>query len=115
MIQDDKSTALLHQRPIAKFGWMQLRRHLMAKAWITSQGVTVVVDESQPAQSGTGESYARIWTPANAAELPEEYPSLARLPAWVPPGYIMQARAALIYWNMSQESPSALLVEWPNG
>ncbi len=87
----------------------------MAKAWITSQGVTVVVDESQPAQSGTGESYARIWTPANAAELPEEYPSLARLPAWVPPGYIMQARAALIYWNMSQESPSALLVEWPNG
>jgi hypothetical protein len=81
---------------------------------ITSQGVTIIVEDSQPAQSGEGESYARIWTPANAVDLPKDYPSLAKLPAWVPPGYIMQGRAALVYWSMYEENPSALLVEWKN-
>ena len=81
---------------------------------LTVKGTVVIVNDDQPAQSGEGETYAEIWKPGSPDEIAADYPFFAKLPAWVPAGFVLQERAALIYASMYQEIPSSVLVEWKN-
>ncbi len=83
-------------------------------AKITVGGTTVIVSEEPPAPSGAGESYSLIWTPVSPNDISANYSFFARLPAWVPSGYTLQARGALYYLSMFDETPFSSLFEWKN-
>jgi hypothetical protein len=78
----------------------------------TAQGTVVIIDDNQPAESGEGETYAEIWQPGSLDKISADYPFFDRLPAWSPPGFLLQERAAFIYASMHQNLPSAVLFEW---
>jgi hypothetical protein len=80
---------------------------------IIVRGTTVWVSEDVPAVRGEGETYSEIWTPASPSELSADYPDFAKLPTWVPSGYLLQERAAL-FGSVSQEKAYSVLVEWKN-
>jgi len=80
---------------------------------ITIRGTTVWVNDDVPAAKGEGESYSVIWTPINPGDISTNYPDFAKLPTWIPPGYVLQERAAL-FGSMIQDSPDSALVEWKN-
>ena len=81
---------------------------------ITMNGVTVWVSEDIPVLQGESESYAELWTPLSPAELSARHPDLARLPAWIPDGYVLQERAALFGSMIRPKEPYAALFEWKN-
>jgi hypothetical protein len=62
------------------------------------------------------ESFTTVWTPLNPGKISTDYPFLARLPAWVPSGYVLQERAALSFISPSLDHPPLeALFEWKNG
>src|SRR5688572_12093464 len=80
---------------------------------IIVRGTTVWVSDEVPAANGEGETYAKIWTPVSPSDISNDYPVFAKLPTWVPSGYVLQDRAAL-FGSMIQDSPDSVLVEWKN-
>lgn len=84
---------------------------LLAK--ITVRGTTVFVSDDVPAFSGEGETYSAIWTPIDSSEISLKYPFFAKLPTWIPPGFVLQERAAL-YGSMDLDVLSSVVVEWKN-
>jgi len=80
---------------------------------IIVRGTTVWVSDDVPAIKGEGETYSVIWTPINSGDISTNYPDFAKLPTWVPSGYVLQDRAALL-GSMIQDSPDSVLVEWRN-
>ena len=80
---------------------------------IIVKGITVWVSDDVPAVKGEGESYSVIWTPISPEDISTNYPGFAKLPTWIPPGYVLQDRAAL-FGSMIQDSPHSVLVEWKN-
>jgi hypothetical protein len=84
---------------------------------IIVRGTTVFVSNEVPDYSTfpeESESYAVIWTPVSPEEISADYPFFAKLPTWVPSGYVLQERAALYYWDMFAP-PSSSLFQWKNG
>lgn len=83
---------------------------------ITVRGVTILVsDEPLPTPATPtegGESYSEIWTPLSPRDISADHPFFAKLPAWVPTGYVLQERAALYYGAITEASPSSALFEW---
>ncbi len=77
---------------------------------IIVRGTTVWVDDDVPAAQGKGETYAVIWTPVH----PDEISDLAKLPTWLPSGYLLQERAALFASVKEMDKSYAALVEWKN-
>jgi hypothetical protein len=77
---------------------------------IIVRGTTVFVSNDVPAVKGEGESYSTIWTPVR----PREISDLAKLPTWIPVGYILQERAALFADVYQEEQAYAALFEWKN-
>lgn len=75
---------------------------------IIVRGVTVWVSDDVPAVKGEGESYSEIWTPVR----PSEIPDFAKLPAWIPGGYLLQERAALFASVNQEEQAYSALFEW---
>lgn len=85
-------------------------------AKITVRGTTVFVNSDEPPAVPTGisESYSVIWTPVSPDDIVADYPFFAKIPAWVPAGYVLQDRAALFYFSMYEETPHHALFEWKN-
>jgi hypothetical protein len=82
---------------------------------ITVRGVTVFVsDEPLPiqAEGEGGESYSAVWTPLSPHDISADYPFFAKLPTWVPAGYMLQERAALYYLSIIETPPSSALFQW---
>lgn len=80
---------------------------------IIVRGTTVFVNDDIPEVSGEDETYSEIWTPIQPSEISLKYPFFAKLPTWVPSGFVLQERAAL-YGSIDLEVLSAVLVEWKN-
>jgi len=86
-------------------------------ATLRMRGVTVFVtdDVHDDAPVPTGEekfeSYSFIWTPVTPRDLSVNYPFFAKLPTWVPTGYVLQERVALYYGNM-YGTPGSSLFQW---
>ena len=80
---------------------------------IIVKGMTVWVSDDVPAFKEEVESYSVIWTPISPGDISTNYPGFAKLPTWIPPGYVLQDRAAL-FGSMIQDSPDSVLVEWKN-
>jgi hypothetical protein len=80
---------------------------------IIVRGTTVWVSDDVPAVRGKGESYSEIWTPLSPSEIAAGYPDFAKLPAWVPPGYLLQERAAF-FGSVTSDIPYSVLFEWKN-
>ena len=78
---------------------------------IIVRGTTVWVSDDVPALKGESETYSEIWTPVNPADLASDYPDFAKLPTWVPSGYLLQERAAL-FGSMTLDRIDSVLVEW---
>ena len=85
---------------------------LLAK--ITVRGTTVFVDEDVPAVSEESETHSEIWMPIHPSEISIDYPFFAKLPTWVPSGFVLQERAGLFAGAINQEKPSAVVLEWKN-
>lgn len=83
-------------------------------AKIIVRGTTVLVNDETPAPAGEYESYSLIWTPAAPADILTHYSFYARLPTWLPSGYMLQEQAALYYASMFDEAPFSSLFEWKN-
>jgi hypothetical protein len=82
-------------------------------AKITVRGTTVFVsDEPLPVSTGVSESYSLVWTPVSPSDISANYSFFAKLPAWVPSGYVLQERAALYYTSILETPPSSALFEW---
>lgn len=83
---------------------------------ITVRGVTIFVsDEPLPtpaAPAEGGESYSEIWTPLSPHDISANHPFFAKLPTWVPSGYVLQERAALYYGAMYDVAPGSAVFEW---
>ena len=75
---------------------------------IIVRGTTVWVSDDVPAVKGEGESYSKIWTPVH----PSEISDFAKLPAWIPVGYLLQERAALFASVNQAEQADSALFEW---
>jgi hypothetical protein len=80
---------------------------------IIVKGTTVWVSDNVPAIKGESESYSIIWTPVHPGDISTNYPDFAKLPTWVPSGYVLQDRAAL-FGSMIQDNPNSVLFEWKN-
>jgi len=80
---------------------------------IIIKGMTVWVSDDVSAVKGESETYSVIWTPVRPGDIATNYPDFAKLPTWVPSGYLLQDRAAL-FGSMIQEMPDSVLVEWKN-
>lgn len=80
------------------------------------RGVTVfVTDESLPtptAPAEGNESYSAVWTPLSPQDISADYPFFAKLPTWIPNGYVLQERAALYYFSIIETPPFSALFEW---
>ncbi len=83
-------------------------------ARITVRGTTVIVSAEPPAPTGDGADYSLIWTPISPNDVSTGYSFFARLPTWIPSGYTLQARGALYYASMFDETPFSALFEWKN-
>jgi hypothetical protein len=83
-------------------------------AKVTVKGTTVLVNSDEPPTPSeeSGESYSEIWTPISPNNISANYSFFARLPTWVPTGYVLQERAALYYGSMYAETPDSALFEW---
>lgn len=81
---------------------------------ITVRGVTVFVNDDPPATQmvSESESYAVVWRPFSPEEITHEHPFFAKLPTWVPLGYILQDRAALYYTSTIETPPHSALFQW---
>jgi hypothetical protein len=77
---------------------------------IIVRGATVWVSDDVPAVKGEGETYSDIWTPVH----PSEISDLAKLPTWIPFGYLLQERAALFASLNQEEKAYSALFEWKN-
>jgi len=82
---------------------------------IRMRGVTVIVDDEPYVSSGeeSYESYSFIWKPLTTNDISDDYPFFAKLPTWIPSGYLLQERAGLYFGSM-YESPSEAVFEWKN-
>ena len=80
---------------------------------IIMRGVTVWVSDDIPAVKGESETYSEIWKPVNPGDISRSYPDFAKLPTWVPSGYLLQDRAAYI-GSMTENVPTSVLIEWKN-
>jgi hypothetical protein len=83
---------------------------------IIVRGTTVFISKDVPDYSTfpeVYESYSVIWRPVTPEEISAEYPFFAKLPTWVPSGYVLQERAALYYWDM-HAPPSFSIFQWKN-
>jgi hypothetical protein len=80
---------------------------------ITLRGTTVWVSEHVPAIQGESETYSEIWSPVRPIDIAANYPEFAKLPTWVPDGYLLQERAAH-FGSMTHPMPTSVLVEWKN-
>lgn len=80
---------------------------------IIIKGMTVWVSDDVSAVRGESETYSVIWTPVSPGDISTNYPDFAKLPTWVPFGYVLQDRAAL-FGSMIQENPDSVLFEWKN-
>ncbi len=85
-------------------------------AKFTLRGTTVFVSDDPPVGSGEeqSESYSEIWTPLSPVDISADHSFYAKLPAWVPAGYILQERAALYYAAIYDVPPSSALFQWKN-
>jgi hypothetical protein len=84
-------------------------------AKITFRGLTVkVYNEEFPTSIPASESYNEIWKALSPADISAGYPAFAPLPAWAPPGYNLQERAALYYQSPYAKTPSSAVFEWKN-
>ncbi len=86
-------------------------------AKITVRGTTVFVrDEplpvTTPESTEVSESYSMVWTPLSPQDISTDYPFFAKLPTWIPTGYLLQERAALYYFSIIETPPSSALFEW---
>jgi hypothetical protein len=80
---------------------------------IIVKGVTVWVYDDVPAVKGESETYSEIWTPVGPDDISTNYPVFAKLPTWVPSGYLLQERAAL-FGSMAPDVRDSALFEWKN-
>lgn len=83
---------------------------------IIVRGTTVFVSSDEPDYSTLPEefeSYSVIWKPITPEKIASDYAFFAKLPAWVPSGYVLQDRAALNYPVIYGE-PSFALFQWKN-
>ena len=80
---------------------------------ITVRGTTVFVESDVPAVREEGESYGEIWTPVSPSEVSADYPFFAKLPTWVPSGFVLQERAAL-FGSITKDVVESVLFEWKN-
>jgi hypothetical protein len=80
---------------------------------ITLRGTTVWVSEDVPAIQGESETYSEIWTLVRPADIATNYPEFAKLPSWIPDGYLLQERAAQ-FGSMTHPMPTSVLFEWKN-
>jgi hypothetical protein len=77
---------------------------------IIVRGTTVWISDNVPAVKGEGETYSEIWTPVR----PSEISDFAKLPTWMPFGYLLQERAALFASVNQEEKAYSALFEWKN-
>lgn len=85
-------------------------------ATIRMRGVTVFVDD-EPYVPSSGEesyeSYSFIWKPLAPSDISDDYPFFAKLPTWIPSGYLLQERVGLYFGNM-YGLPKEAVFEWKN-
>ena len=108
---------LMFVSPAARTAAQQVINDMIAK--ITLKGITLFVssDSADPSKfPQEGESYELIWTPLSPSEITTDYIFLARLPTWVPSGYVLQDRAALYYVSYPDTPipPDTAVFEWKN-
>lgn len=77
---------------------------------IIVRGTTVWISDDVPAVKGEGETYSDIWTPVHPGEISD----FAKLPTWIPFGYLLQERAALFTSVNQEEKAYSALFEWKN-
>jgi hypothetical protein len=108
---------LMYVSPAARAAAQQVINELIGK--ITLKGITFFVssDSADPSKfPQEGESYELVWTPLSPSEISSDYSFLARMPAWVPSGYILQDRAALYYvsYPIKPIPPDTAVFQWKN-
>lgn len=84
---------------------------------IIVRGITVFVSSDEPDYSNlpeVSETYSVLWSPASPDEISAKFPFFAKLPTWVPSGYVLQEQAALYYPSM-YGPPRSSLFQWKNG
>jgi hypothetical protein len=106
---------ILTASPTVRAAALAVVDNIIAK--ITVRGVTVfVIDKplpvSTPASTEVSESYSEVWTPVSPSDISANYSFFAKLPTWVPSGYVLQERAALYYTSIIETPPSGVLFEW---
>jgi len=108
-------TVLLLVSPAARTAAQQVINDILGK--ITLPGITVFVSSDRPSPSEFPpelESYEVIWTPLSPDEISSGSSDLARLPAWLPPAYALQGRAALFYQSYPTRPipPDMAVFQW---
>ena len=105
---------ILAVSPTARVAALTVVNDIIEK--LSIRGVTVfVTDESlpTPATSAEGsESYSVVWTALSQHDISADYPFFAKLPTWIPNGYVLQERAALYYFSILETPPFSALFEW---
>jgi hypothetical protein len=103
--------------PTARTAAQEVIEGVIAK--ITVKNMTFYVSNDSPDLSRfpqEGESYNSIWTPLSLSDISTDYAFLAKLPAWVPSGYVLQDRVALYYVTYPAKPipPDAAVYQWKN-
>lgn len=129
--QDEKTGSILSRHPTAKRITLALAALILAfalaimvspavRAAVTDiietiivRGTTIWVNDDVPAVRGEEESYSSIWTPVSPSKISADYPDFAKLPTWVPSGYVLQERAAF-FGSVGKDIPYSVLFEWKN-
>ncbi len=104
----------LSASPTARVAALAVVNDIIEK--LSIRGVTVfVTDESLPTPATSAEeseSYSTVWTPLSPQDISADYPFFAKLPTWIPNGYVFQERAALYYFSIIETPPFSALFEW---
>jgi hypothetical protein len=96
--------------PVARAAVDEIIRELMVR------GITVFVSSDEPDYSDlpeVSETYSILWSPATPDEISADFPFFAKLPTWVPSGYVLQEQAALYYPSM-YGPPTSSVFQWKN-
>jgi hypothetical protein len=103
-------TILLAVSPAARAAVDEIIREIMVR------GITVFVSSDEPDYSDlpeVSETYSILWSSASPEEISADYPFFAKLPAWMPSGYVLQEQAALYYPSM-YGPPVFSIFQWKN-
>ncbi|MCL4268617.1 MAG: hypothetical protein KJZ72_03695 [Anaerolineales bacterium] len=107
-------TLILMVSPTARVTALTVMHDIIEK--ITVRGVTVLVSDeppnTQPAEESV--SYSMVWSPLSPDRISSDHPFFAKLPGWVPSGYVLQEQAALYYASIIETPPSSALFQWEN-